>query len=217
MPLNDDFPKGVAFVVGSRPDESGAQVQTAIGTAFFVALPVSNGSGGAFVYAVTAAHVVACETEAWLRVRSKSGSLGVAPATAWTIHPTADVAVALVVGPDQLDIKWITMENFCDFEPTRPALGDQVHFIGLLAIADSMVQENVPMVRSGALGRLYQQRVPLRRCDGTLAFTEAHLIDCRSYGGFSGSPCFVEYRVLPKPGRPASSSAVCLHFRRSVA
>jgi hypothetical protein len=28
----------------------------------------------------------------------------------------------------------------------------------------------------------------------------AHLIDCRSYGGFSGSPCFVQFKDLPRDG-----------------
>ena len=33
----------------------------------------------------------------------------------------------------------------------------------------------------------------MRLPDGTVLTMHGHLIDCRSFGGFSGSPCFVEF------------------------
>ena len=199
MPLNDQFPKAVAFVVGWRKDPTGSLVQTAIGTAFFVAVPNTSGDAG-WICAVTARHVIEMETQTWLRVRAKDGSIQLITTTPWVQHPSADVAVAHMPSPDTLDIKWLTMTDFLDLSPTMPALGDPVYFIGLLAMAGSMVAENVPMVRSGTLGRMYQEGVPLQRGDGTISHHVVHLIDCRSFGGFSGSPCFAEFRVPPRPG-----------------
>jgi hypothetical protein len=39
---------------------------------------------------------------------------------------------------------------------------------------------------------MYQENIPLERADGTFAYIDAHLVDCRSHGGFSGSPCFFQ-------------------------
>lgn len=201
MPLNDTFPQAVTFVVGWRTDEdTGAQIKSAIGTAFFVSMLSTTGDHG-WIYVVTAAHVVEFEKETWLRVRTKDGGLVLFPVPQWTHHPTADVAVAHLNIPNEVDAKWVPTDNFLDLSPSIPALGDQVYFVGLLAIAESMVQENIPMVRSGTLGRMYQERVPLKHGDGRVSFHQAHLIDCRSYAGFSGSPCFAEFKVPMRPGQ----------------
>ncbi|MEK6190744.1 MAG: trypsin-like peptidase domain-containing protein [Chloroflexota bacterium] len=195
MPLNDQYPKSVVFVVGLRRDPaSGAFVQTAIGTAFFVAIPTAL-PDRVWVYLVTAAHVVEAETETWVRVRAKNGLLPLVRVPQWTIHPKDDVAVTLVGGvANDLDMICVQEAIFLDVWPRKPTVGDRVYFIGLLAMAESMVQENVPMVRSGTLGRMYQERVPLRHGDDRVTYHQAHLIDCRSYGGFSGSPCFVQFQ-----------------------
>jgi hypothetical protein len=200
MPLNDTFPRSVAFVVGWRTDPEGIRQQSAIGTAFFVAVPATTGNHG-WIYVVTAAHVVEFERETWVRVRTKDGSLGLVAVPEWTQHATADVAVAYVNVANALDITWIPMSSFLDVWPNRPTLGDQVYFIGLLEFADSMVEENVPMVRSGTLGRMYQERVALRHGDKRTTRHQAHLIDCRSYAGFSGSPCFVQFQGHQRPGQ----------------
>jgi hypothetical protein len=48
-------------------------------------------------------------------------------------------------------------------------------------------------VRSGSIGALYQDGIPIRLPDDTVIHASGHLIDCRSFGGFSGSPCFVRF------------------------
>jgi hypothetical protein len=75
-----------------------------------------------------------------------------------------------------------------------PALGDRVYFLGLLALpgARGMTEKNVPMVRSGTIGAMYQDDLPVEWPDKSIRKFQAHLIDCRSYGGFSGSPCFFQ-------------------------
>jgi hypothetical protein len=42
--------------------------------------------------------------------------------------------------------------------------------------------------------------VPVRHPDGTVLEYTAHLIDSRSYSGFSGSPCFVQFPIEPGIG-----------------
>jgi hypothetical protein len=67
-------------------------------------------------------------------------------------------------------------------------VGTQVFYIGLLSPLDR------PMARSGTIGALDQEGIDHK--DG-FTYT-AHLVDCRSYGGFSGSPVFaaVDYALL---------------------
>jgi len=56
-----------------------------------------------------------------------------------------------------------------------------------------MGAQNIPMVRTGSIGAQYQDGIPMRLSNNTLIRVRGHLIDCRSFGGFSGSPCFVRY------------------------
>lgn len=59
-----------------------------------------------------------------------------------------------------------------------------------------MGQAGVPMVRTGALGAVDQPEVPMAEPGGTWRSVRGHLIDCRSFGGFSGSPCFMKFSRL---------------------
>ena len=65
-----------------------------------------------------------------------------------------------------------------------PDLGNRVYYVGIF---EPLMR---PMARSGTVGALYQQ-VPHR--DGYVY--PAHLIDLRSYAGFSGSPVYMETPV----------------------
>ena len=64
-------------------------------------------------------------------------------------------------------------------------LGGDVAYVGILAPLDR------PMDRTGTVGALDQERIGLDEYD-----YPAHLIDCRSYEGFSGSPVFA---LIAKP------------------
>ena len=74
-------------------------------------------------------------------------------------------------------------------------LGAVFFYVGVLARYD------VPMVRSGTIGAL---NVPGLDHDGPYEY-EAHLADVRSYAGFNGSQCFVEYPLVSL-GRLTASS-----------
>jgi hypothetical protein len=161
-------------------------------------------------YLVTAAHVIRTEVETWVRVRRLDGSLEDKPIEEqWMFHDRDDVAVT----PIELEEYDIALLPIPDFLPShrslrhgartfinRPMLGDQVYFAGLFAPIPAMGERNIPLVRSGTLAAMAQPDVPLRLPDGTVLTYTAHLIDCRSYAGFSGSPCFVQFPREPSSG-----------------
>jgi hypothetical protein len=74
-----------------------------------------------------------------------------------------------------------------------PGPGDDVVFAGLLGLVETMGERRIPMFRTGTIGAMYQDGIPMRLGDATVITVRGHLIDCRSFGGFSGSPCFVHY------------------------
>lgn len=218
MPLNDDYPMTVAFVVGMRTNlVSAVSGPEPIGTAFFVGVPVGiEGVDAIYTYAVTARHVVACETQGtWLRINLVGGGWEDVAVPSWTKHPTADVAVALMGDRRRFAIKAVPLHMFADRVSVRPVLGDPVYFIGLLAGSD-LAEANVPIVRSGTLGAMYQPDIAMEDCTKTIVRWEAHLIDCRSYSGFSGSPCFVEYRIPQKESMNKGPRAEVVLMGRSI-
>lgn len=207
MPLDETYPPAVVFVAATRMKE-GQEVRSTIGTAFLVSVPSELFPNRNYVYAVTASHVIAGGEKTWLRFNTQAGDVTDMAVPEWfSIDPAADVAVT-TVGPLALGlVKWraVPLEHFLDSSPDlEPHLGDDVYFIGLLAQMRAMVEQNIPMVRSGTLGRLYQTDVPLKRPDGTVFRVTGHLIDCRSYGGFSGSPCFVQFEFYKQVDTPSS-------------
>ena len=195
VPLNDTFPKSVAFVVGTYMKD-GLPRTGVKGTAFLIQLQSDAVQGLAFWYVVTAAHVVRPLADSAIRLNLKAGGTHDWVVHHWFFHPTEDVAVAiLAVGGDH-DFKTIPDNAFADKWDRAPNLGDRVYFLGLLAEMTEMAKTNVPMVRSGTLGALYQPGIPVEVAPSTPVLMTGHLIDCRSYGGFSGSPCFVQFSEI---------------------
>jgi hypothetical protein len=193
VPLSDTYPLTVVFVIGLDA-HTGQPAGRPIGTGFLVSVP-SESSDGYFLYAVTASHVIASGERTWLRFNRTDGSVADLPVSEWlSSDPIADVAVTPVNPRKGMRSSVVPLDQFLDSHPElEPSLGDDVYFIGLLANMRAMAEENVPMVRSGTLGRMYQNEVPLRRPDDTIFPVTAHLIDCQSFSGFSGSPCFVQF------------------------
>ncbi len=214
MALNDNIPRTVAFIIGRRV-KSGVSQQTPIGTGFFLGVRIEPPSPrAATLYLVTAAHVVRAEPETWVRLRRMDGSLEDLLVPERVVHDHADVAIAPVELDETgqpFDISWMPVPDFLPAgapgryqgEPRlrdRPMLGDRVYFIGLFSPIPAMGERNVPLVRSGTLAAWAQERVPVKLPDGTVLEHTAHLIDCRSYSGFSGSPCFVQFPIEPGIG-----------------
>jgi hypothetical protein len=192
--LGERYTRSVVFIAGTN--QTGKAIQAELqGTGFVVGVPAANPEG-VFLYVVTAAHVVRSFAATFIRVSQDDGSVKDEPVDRWVFHPIEDVAVTPFVDTTgQFFHSFIETRNFVGQAETEvaAAAGDEVYFVGLLGQVPSMGKRNVPMVRSGSVGALYQDGIPIRLPDGTVIHNSGHLIDCRSFGGFSGSPCFVRF------------------------
>jgi hypothetical protein len=124
------------------------------------------------------------------------------PISEWIFHDDDETDVAVV--PIQLSqstyqFKVVPISGFLDETGVRPHLAEDVFFVGVLENIKSMHDQNVPMTRSGTLGRLYQDGVIIRWPDTSYHRMTAHLIDCRSHRGFSGSPCYIQINPQTYP------------------
>lgn len=195
VPLNDKYPLAVTFIIGPVEQEDGTVEAGPIGTGFIVNVP-SRIENVYFEYVVTASHVVASGRETSVRIRKRDGGSKDVPVHEWIHHPGADVAAAPFRGDGEMHLLNVPVTSLCwpDSERLHPDLGDRIYFLGLLAVpgARALAERNVPMVRSGTIGAMYQDDIPFEWPDGSIRNFQAHLIDCRSYGGFSGSPCFFQ-------------------------
>jgi hypothetical protein len=219
--------ESVVFILAPRPDpDTGAIVNTPIGTGFLVRDPSQskNPSDPYSRYLITAAHVVRqCQDETLVRLKlpedeetarfyagppeevlKRTGpriTIAERAVRKWHLHPEYDVAIALMPEDKRFRSLGFQVEH-----ETMPQLGDRVYFVGLLADVPDMVARNIPIVRSGTLGAIYQEHVPVDVGGNTRLWLKAHLIDCHSYRGFSGSPCFLQQDVPKWVGAGANRS-----------
>jgi hypothetical protein len=187
MALQTSYEESVVLVTALREG-----VRKPIGTAFIVAVATDVQTHR---YFVTARHVVRDTDDVSVRIgRPDNGVRDLAVAKEeWKHHLSADVSVALCrdfmvqfIHPE------ISINNVIP-EPENKTvmLGGDVYFIGLLRNVPMMAEQNVPMVRSGTIGRLNQHEIRMRH-QGTIYTVTGHLIDCRAYQGMSGAPCFYQ-------------------------
>lgn len=200
MPLNDDLVHPVVFIIGDNRDDGRGPV----GTGFFLVVPDADNPDQWHSYVVTAAHVVIGERQTAIRGRNSSGQvLPDMPVSGWMVHDAADVAVAPVgVLRSEIFVPYMPEMGYDKAGPERTRrYGEQVFFSGLLDGVPEMEAACIPMVRSGTVGAYYQPGVPLTGGRSTTA----HLIDCKSYAGFSGAPCLIQwttYRVGNRETEP---------------
>jgi hypothetical protein len=203
LPLKDSYPYGITFIGRYLTPTITEPVE---GTGFLVAMEGVNEN---HVYVVTAKHVVEDIPRTFVRLNMfPQGATRDVPVERWYPHPTFDVAVAPIDLPDGSNMAATGIDEFVD-DPSlaedgwfqrgvKLELGEVVYFIGLFKGIAAMSEGNVPMVRSGTLGRLWQEDCPVRIEDARspdgyrVEYITAHLIDCRSYSGFSGSPCYIQ-------------------------
>jgi hypothetical protein len=104
------------------------------------------------------------------------------------------VDLAVAPFPHEQVPRWqaFSLESqFIDDDVVVP-LGGIVHYLGMFAPPD------VPMARTGSLGAY---NVPVDKVENGQRYRyHADLLDCRSYKGFSGSPCLgmLTYAVLDR-------------------
>jgi len=213
MPIADQWRWCVAFIVIDEQDDSGAWVRKPKGTGFFVRMSEWLRQEKPYrwidyIYLVTARHVARRANPGYVRVHLKgsaesrrlvAGVRDVPIEGRWFVNhdDTKDVAVIPVNLPrhEYWFMPINVSEHHKDDSPLTfvsqraVGLGERVFFIGLLANAERMGEDNVPMVRTGTLGAVWQEGIPVREHPGGRPWeAKGHLIDCHSYGGFSGSP-----------------------------
>lgn len=155
-------------------------------------------------YVATAHHVIDGMDSAFVRAAKAfgGGELYDPRRVEGWVQPTAglDLAVAPFTGLPGHNYHAMHYEHLA---PTTgplsipgPTLGSPIYYIGLFAPARRM------MARLGSVGNLNVEEL----AHGGPYDYVAHLVDCRSYGGFSGSPCFLhlsfpvlEEAMLPSP------------------
>jgi hypothetical protein len=190
--LLDEVSKSVVFVIADVENEAGDLERKPIGTGFFVSTEDGNGTG--YTYVVSAAHVVMPSVNTWIRMRDAlNGRVLTIPIFGWLPHESEDVAVAFIpLGPAGTPAHYaFRRHDAVALEEPEFRLGADVFFAGLLAGVSEMEQTCIPMVRSGTVAAIGQAGIPL--LDGR--HVTGHLIDCRSFAGFSGSPCLLHWDV----------------------
>lgn len=176
-----------------------------VGTGFFVQVLSETVPNAAHNYLLTPHHVIDGELNVEVEIANpfNEGSLHPRlPITNWQRPlPKLDLAVAPFHRPDDYGVLALQLgHNLIEDLDLVPGL--QFYFVGLLAPLDR------PMARSGTIGAVDQRGLPTTGYEYL-----AHLVDCRSYGGFSGSPCYVEYMV---PGLKPAKTPVPLQLGEPV-
>jgi hypothetical protein len=187
MPLTKDYEKAATLLLRAAGDGA----PSLAGTGFAVMLDSDTfGPDLKHVYLVTAGHVVQGTQPVYARVRLLAGSLRDQRIDNWVHPPRYDIAVAPLQDDPEVDGIAIPVETFTD----EASLGDIVFFVGLLRNLAPMADAGVPIVRSGTVGRMWQDGIPARTGLTSTELT-GHLIDCRAYQGMSGAPCFVQHSI----------------------
>lgn len=166
------------------------------GTGFLVALNVRDDVEVRF--AVTARHCIeglenrSADGKVYVRFNRVDGTSETLATTNWTFHPdhTVDVAVNQLGGDFSLyDLLVISSEAFVDdatSEKYEIGEGDEVLVTGLFH-GHPGTDASMPIIRVGNIAAIPSEKVWTDRYNEI----DALLIECRSFGGLSGSPVFV--------------------------
>jgi hypothetical protein len=166
----------------------------------FFLLKSIQGTNRAFTWLITAKHVIEGIrekgiNEVYIRVNNTHGLAvweAVGNIDLWKFHPTdtsVDVAVIDCVLDeglyDHLGVGTDLAMNQELRNRYQIALGDEVLVTGLFRHHHG-ARKNIPIVRTGNLAALDEEKVVVRTGE-----IDAYLIESRSIGGLSGSPVFV--------------------------
>jgi hypothetical protein len=185
MSLAPSMMRAAVQIIGDRED-SRTVIGTRrgpIGSGFVVGIPSEAEPGIRYTYVVTAHHVLDDQLRVEVRApnpQTNGEFYPPVPITDWH-QPIPKLDLALAPFPSLgRKLSGLSIEE--NFLPPNllPNLGGRIFYIGYF---DPLKRS---MVRSGTIGALEQEGI---QHDGDYDYT-AHLVDCRSYEGFSGSPCF---------------------------
>lgn len=179
MPMDPRLLYSAAHIVGTSSQ----------GTGFFVAVPSEREGGAAHRYLVTAHHVIDAQVTVQVSAANPFADGSVyppLPVDGW-VQPIDHLDLAVARFADQLPVYATPLTDFIpiiedgETRVLAPALGSQIFYIGLFVEAQKM------LARSGTIAGI---ALPDLDLGDTYSYV-AHLVDCRSYEGFSGSPCFL--------------------------
>jgi hypothetical protein len=197
MPLDLTSMYCAARIVGDEPNpRTGVLVRKVIGTGFFIAVPSETLPDVRHSYLLTANHVVESQTNVEVEVPDPvTGRLSPRlPLSNWC-QPLCEVDLALASVDQRPFANRIAIRlDQVVGDGKRPLYpGSVIYYVGYLSPLDRV------MARSGTIGALDQEGLKLNVYN-----YPAHLVDCRSYNGFSGSPCFVAvpYAMLEPIDQP---------------
>ena len=212
MALDSTIPMAVGFLIGDLEDEQRKVQRLPIGTFFVLQVaPDPTVLDSAYTWMVTNRHVAEGNGSIRASVRRQSGELVTWDADDW-VYPDderLDLAIRPFDAPDRGPFTAVPSSTSFENIGEAPKAGTTVYFPGLLASpsARQMGAEGVPVVREGVVAarnqhglwwttsHLYEPRHWRWKTD------PVHLIDVRSFGGFSGSPVFLQFH-LPGPHHP---------------
>jgi trypsin-like peptidase len=164
------------------------------GTGFVVQVQSEMHPSVYYPYVVTAAHVLEEQQKVEIELpipRPAGGTYSPVVLSDWR-QPLPHVDLAISSFEDASgEHKAVYAIDEKDILPNR--LVQKLSLAGDVAYVGILTPQDRPMVRTGTIGAIDQENLDL---ESGYDYT-AHLVDCRSYGGFSGSPVFVG---IAKPG-----------------
>jgi Trypsin-like peptidase domain len=100
-------------------------------------------------------------------------------------------------------------------------VGHEVAFVGLLYEQPGETK-NLPIARFGHVSRMPEEPIVMRRPDDSLAQIMAYLVECHSWGGTSGSPCYWLHPAqqlvqVPDPRPDRKDTTLIRHDREIIA
>lgn len=158
------------------------------GTGFIVAVPSESDPQWRWPYVVTAHHVIRGAMEIAVEAPNPHSpdnrTYPPIPVENWR-QPLDGIDLALAPFRPDGPVVTVHLDRNVMPEERLPELASILHYVGIFEPLQ------VPMARTGSVGAL---NVTISRHYGVGAPYEypAHLVDCRSYAGFSGSPCFTQ-------------------------
>jgi hypothetical protein len=210
--IDDEILKCVAFLglhtEASSMDDVDADWR---GTAFFVSI-LSHDKRCADVYLVTAKHnvdkIAGREFIIGMNLKENRGLAYVNgdSGAKWWFHPETpnevDIAIMPFGPPDVVDMATVPIEGSflspADIPSERIGPGDEVFAVGLFTKMTGKARL-IPIVRTGNIAMMPAEKIPgIKISDKWTGEIEAYLIEARSIGGLSGSPCFVRQTVHHK-------------------
>lgn len=207
--IDDDLLQCGAYLYASVPDaERGERIGA---SGFLLNVPIGEKSENlSYTVCVTNRHVI----ENGFTVARLNAPAGVRVAEFderhWYLHPEADLAAAIIpvhsMGAAHRSVDYEAMLTLELLEEQGVGVGDDVFMVGRFINHDGG-QENIPVARFGNIAQM-PGGAPL--CDDFGREQESYIIECRSIGGFSGSPVFV--RIPPYTWRPEKGDVTREYF-----